>query len=112
MTDEYKPDETPYDIIAKAYALKPIDATFASFNGERYKAVNAFYEAGYITEEECEELQNHECVRRNECTVIHIYNFRNYVDIACYETAACEEDHMLFGLSFNKHSGVVTELDN
>jgi hypothetical protein len=79
----------------------------ASFNKE---AVRAFYDAGYITLEEAEQLSHHSWLKRNECTKLFLTESGGEVWLNCFETT--EEElypTTLFFLSYNKFTGTITD---
>lgn len=88
---------TPYDIISEVgyKALLNTDSI------GRYKAVQAFYDSGHITEEEAKALEDCDWVSRNDCTTLFISDSGDKFILTCYENL-----YVLFELSFNINSGV------
>jgi hypothetical protein len=84
----------------------------ASFNKE---AVRAFYDAGYITLEEAEQLSHHSWLKRNECTKLFLTESGGEVWLNCFEVPeeffCTKEIHptTLFFLSYNKFTGTITD---
>lgn len=103
------PRETPYDVISKEYDdnyIKPF--TLAA----RAVAIQAFYKAGYITEEEAKELLNNDWAERNECTTLIINEHANDITLSCCERTSQSSTKlfsMLFHLKYDRLTSVVTD---
>jgi hypothetical protein len=90
------------------YAL-PLKDIYVCSTEARRKAIDKFYEMGYITDDEVVQLQDKGIARRNEHTIIQLEEFKEIIVISCYEydsnrTQAIEK---LFQLKYVKSSDKV-----
>ena len=106
-TDCFEPAvRAAYDMNSVDLETMPRGTIKASFNKE---AVRAFYDAGYITLEEAEQLSHHSWLKRNECTKIFLNETSGEVWLICFEVTEGEHPTTLFFLSYNKFTGTITD---